>query len=462
MSVQLVRRSPRKAEETARPSGAARLDTFAPIIGYGLAVFVLLMFNEDWLLGQPAPDKVTLFGRVLLMPSYAVGLFLLLQRPGQVAIGLLRTPLLALLLFVAGASFFWSVAPADTAQRIVALALTTLFGVALGARWRWSELVEIIAIAFAVMTVMSLVLGAAFPSMGRMTEIFPGAWRGLWAEKNTFGALMAIAALNFAAAALFHPRRRYFWWAMAALAILLLGLSTSRTAIVAVVFGAAAFGLTLLIRRGPLTAVVAIWVAGAGLVGLAVLVTIFPDVLFAALGKDATLTGRTEIWAEIWRLIKQKPLLGYGYDAVWPNKDLWGPLPWVTRHLGFTPSHAHNSWLEQWLALGEVGLAVWAMLYVSTMGKAVRAVFTDKGALLAFPFMMVYSLMSLTESVTLTYNDIHWVLFVAYAVRLSMPSEDVTPSTAGGLGQNGPRESGRRRGRGRKPPQRTPPRQSWP
>lgn len=460
MSLPLDRRWLPAAEGTARRSEALPPGASMPI-GYGLAVFLLLMFNEDWLLGQPAPDKVTLLGRVLLMPSYAVGLFLLLQRPGRTVIGLLRTPLLIPLLLIAGASVFWSVTPAGTAQRIVALALTTLFGVALGARWRWSELVEIIAVAFAVMTLMSLILGAAFPSLGRMTVIFPGAWRGLWVEKNTFGALMAIATLNFAAAALFHPKRAFFWWAMAALAILLLGLSTSRTAIVALVFGGAGLGFTLLVRRGPAAAVVAIWMAGVGLIGLAVLITVFPDMLFAALGKDATLTGRTQIWAEVWQLIQQRPLLGYGYDAVWTDKSLWGPLPWVTKHLQFTPSHAHNSWLEQWLALGYVGLAAWTMLYVSTIGKAVGAAFTNRGALLAFPFMMVYSLMSLTESVTLTYNDIHWVLFVAYAVRLSIPSEDVTLSTPGGLGQHGAREYGRRTDRGRRLPPRRPPRQRW-
>ena len=26
-----------------------------------------------------------------------------------------------------------------------------------------------------------------------MQELFPGAWRGLWIEKNTFGGLMAFA-----------------------------------------------------------------------------------------------------------------------------------------------------------------------------------------------------------------------------------------------------------------------------
>ena len=35
-----------------------------------------------------------------------------------------------------------------------------------------------------------------------MTELFPGAWRGVFAEKNGFGGLMAFAFLIFAGAAL--------------------------------------------------------------------------------------------------------------------------------------------------------------------------------------------------------------------------------------------------------------------
>jgi hypothetical protein len=49
------------------------------------------------------------------------------------------------------------------------------------------------------------------------------------------------------------------------------------------------------------------------------------------------------------------------------------------------------------------------------------AVYRDKGAYLAFPFLLVYSMLTLTESVTMTYNDLHWVLFVAIAVKLGFP-----------------------------------------
>jgi exopolysaccharide production protein ExoQ len=41
--------------------------------------------------------------------------------------------------------------------------------------------------AFAVLIVACFVVCLAVPRIGVMTELFPGAWRGLWREKNGLG-----------------------------------------------------------------------------------------------------------------------------------------------------------------------------------------------------------------------------------------------------------------------------------
>jgi exopolysaccharide production protein ExoQ len=391
---------------------------------YGLSIFILMMFTQPWVVVQfEQAQSGSLLARLLFFPGYIAGLVLIGQRPGRTALGLLREPFLVILSLVAVASLYWSVAPDQTGRRIVALSLTTLCGVALGARWRWSQLVEITAVSFAIMALASLALGLFAPSVGRMTELFPGAWRGLWVEKNAFGGLMAFAALNFAAAALFQPKRALFWWAMTALGIVLLGLSTSKTSLVALMLGALGLGFTLVARRGGALAVVATWLAVVAIVGLGAVIAIHPELFLALLGKDATLTGRTKIWAAVWRLIQQRPVRGYGYSAVWTDESGWGPLQWIVKQAGFTPQHAHNSWLEQWLGLGLIGLCAWAAFYLSTLAKTIWAMFTHKGALLVLPFVIVYTLVTLTESVAMAYNDMRWVLFVAYAIRLSIPSK---------------------------------------
>lgn len=412
----------------AAPAAKARAREPGERTGYVLSLVMLLLFTQPWVVTEFQRSQAdSLAGRALFFPAYIAAVWLALQRPGRVVLGLAFEPFVVAMMVIASASVFWSVAPDQTERRIIAIGFSTLAGVALGARWRWSQLVEISAVTFAIMALLSLFVAVALPQVGRMTDLFPGAWRGLWIEKNTFGGLMAFAALNFAAAALFQPRRGLFWWGMTALAVLMLGLSTSKTSLVSLMLGAAGLAFVLLVRRGGAVAVAATWLAVVCVTALATTIALDPDLFLNLLGKDATLTGRTRIWAAIWRLIQQRPLLGYGYSAVWSDETGWGPLQWIVKQAGFKPEHAHNSWLEQWLGMGVFGLGAWALFYVSTLIKTLWAVYNNKGALLVFPFLIVYSLMSLTESVALVYNDLRWTLLVAYAIRLSIPSRGEAP-----------------------------------
>jgi O-antigen ligase len=194
--------------------------------------------------------------------------------------------------------------------------------------------------------------------------------------------------------------------------------------LLALMLGLAALGFVLLVRRGGAIAVTATYVAVVGAVALGAAIALAPDTLLTLLGKDVTLTGRTKIWAAVIRLIARQPWLGYGYGAVWSDTSGRGPLAWIVKLAGYTPDHAHNSWLEQWLGMGLVGLGAWVLCYLSALLRCLWAVFARRGALFAFPFLAVYSLMMLTESVAVAYNDLRWVLFVVVATRLVLPERD--------------------------------------
>jgi O-antigen ligase len=284
--------------------------------------------------------------------------------------------------------------------------------------------VEVFATTFALLALASLFVGALMPDVGRMSTLFPGAWRGLWVEKNGFGGIMTFSILFFLPAALFAPKRALLWLGMAGVSFAMLLLSTSKTSLLALMLGLAALGLVLLARRGGAFTVLAVYVGVMGALGVIAVVWIGPEVILGLLGKDATLTGRTKIWAAVLNAIHKRPLLGYGYGAVWSETDIWGPLAHIVEEAGFKPEHAHNSWLEQWLGLGLVGLTAWSLYYAITLARAIWAVFTSRGALVVFPFLMVYSLISLSESVVLYYNDLRWVTFVALAARLALPQRE--------------------------------------
>ena len=394
------------------------------IVVFGLCVLMMLIYSQGWMtpvFGDKADESASALIRDMYFPAYGAALIVIGLSLKDSFRAIVRQPALILILTVAALSIFWSVAPDQTGRRIVAIVFTTLGGVALGARYRWSQMAEVLATCFAILALLSFLAGALLPSIGRMPNLFPGAWRGLWEEKNALGGNMTIGFVVFAAAAMMEPRRRMLWGGFALLALTLVLLSTSKTSLVSLMLGAAAIGFVALARRGPIMGVISSF--GAVVAIFAVLAFLFfaADVAFAVLGKDATLTGRTNIWAGVLYEIDKRPLLGYGYGAVWDDKSGWGPVYWITKIAGFRAAHAHNSWLEQWLGLGLVGLCAWSLYFVQTFILAVVAVYRDKGAYLALPFVLVYGLVTLTESIALVYNDFRWVMFVAVAVKLAYP-----------------------------------------
>lgn len=398
--------------------------TLPDIAVFAGAVAILLIYSQGWInlltggSDQPADSGLI---RSMFLPAYGLAVLAVALWPLDAFRAIVRQPFLVMLLIVAAASTFWSVAPDTTARRVFAVSCTTLGAITIGARFRWAQLAEVLGATTAVLVVISLIASILFPSLGRMTELFPGAWRGLWPEKNALGGNMAIGFAMAGGAALLNPKRALMWWGVAATALFLVLMSTSKTSLVALLLGASSLGFVWVVKRGPPWAVAASWLAMAGIAALAAFIILAPDVFFHILGKDPTLTGRTQIWVGVIRQINLRPWLGYGYFAVWDDTSGWGPLAWIAHDARFTPHHAHNSWLEQWLGMGIFGLTAWALLYMQTATTAILAIYRNPGGYVAFPILVVYSLTTLTESVTFVYNDMRWVLFVCLAVKLTLP-----------------------------------------
>jgi O-antigen ligase len=415
------------------PRAAPRRMDWMEAAAFVAAVFMIFIYSQGWetpLTGGGDETGDSALIRTLFLPAYAIGVFLVALTPWSFVKGLIRQPFLVVLLLIAALSMFWSVSPDQTSRRIFALVFTTLSGVVLAARYSWARLAEVLAACFAILAVASLITGLFVPSIGRMTDIFPGAWRGLWPEKNAFGGNMAMGAAVCAAAALLNPARAGRWWAAAGLAFLLVLMSTSKTSLVSVLLAGGALGLVWAVRRGPVSSVAATWSAVVALALVVGVIFFASDLVFGLLGKDATLTGRTKIWAAIMRQISERPWQGFGYAAIWDETDPWGPLAWITHDAGFRAHHAHNSWLEQWLSLGVPGLVAWAGFYLQTLVANVVVLYRSKGAYLALPFFVLYSLVSLTESIAVVYNDMRWVIFVALAAKLVMPDLPPAPPAA--------------------------------
>ena len=82
----------------------------------------------------------------------------------------------------------------------------------------------------------------------------------------------------------------------------------------------------------------------------------------SALGRDATLTGRTDIWTSLLPDVMRQPFLGYGFSGFWNPK----------RAIEHLIGEAHNGYLDVWLQLGLVGLCLTTFFLLSCVTKACR------------------------------------------------------------------------------------------
>lgn len=389
-------------------------------------LFLLLIYSQAWaapLTGWSADAADSGLLRNTFFLAYAASLLLLALEGWRGLLAGFRAPLMIGLVALAFVSAGWSIGPDATLRRALALGFTTLAGVALVGRRSWAETAEMLAAVFALTAAVSFLLGLAVPSLGRMSELFPGAWRGLWLEKNALGGMMALGFGVCAAAAVLAPARRLLWSGAAALCLLLVLLSTSKTSLMALLLGGAGMVFVWICRRGPVVAVIAVWAAVAGLAAVTAGLLLFPEALFDLLGKDATFTGRTEIWEAALRQLQTRPWTGFGYGVLWDHVGPWDPSAWIFRDAGFKAGHAHNGWLETWLGLGLVGLVAWALWFAETWIRTLVRLASDPGVYLAAPVLIVSTLTSLTEVWVLDYHDLQWTVFVAIAVKLARPRE---------------------------------------
>jgi exopolysaccharide production protein ExoQ len=400
-----------------------------------LAAFILLIFSEAWVKpfngGGVEPAETGLI-RSLYYPGYIAGLALACLAPGRVLVAMARTPLVWLLVGYAFVSRWWSIDSAVTERRAIALGFCTFCGLTLAAELTWRELTRMLALIFAFLAVGSFLTAAFVPSFGRMQQDFPGAWDGLFIEKNGLGGISAETLVFCGGAFLIDRPRRWWWGAASALGAALLLLSTSKTSLVVAMIGCLALGFSWGVRRGPAVAVATTFAGVVGLGALVFAVIFAPDVLLGALGKDATLTGRTRIWAAVLRQIATRPHTGFGYGAVWSDQTGWGPVYWVVKQYGARPAYAHNGWLDLWLGLGDYAVWIWAALLAVTWIAVIAATYRRSDAVLALPYLAMFTLNNLTESSIAWYNSISWVMFVIFATRAVTP-EPVRPAVAARL-----------------------------
>jgi O-antigen ligase len=357
--------------------------------------------------------------QVIWFGIYGIAFLLIFRQWKKLIYVATRDKLLLLLVIIALISAFWSTDPQVTLRRGVALVGTTFFGVYLATRYSPRELVRLLAWIFSIGALLSLVFCLVFPAYGIQGYKGLGVWRGIYRHKNFLGRLMVLNTLLLLLLAPGNRRYRWAFWAGIGLSVGLLLLSASKGALVVFVVLLTLLPLYRTLRWNNLSAV-SLLIIAAVLMGGTIAMWIFDNLepLLDSMGKDLTLSGRTDLWAAVIVKIKEHPLLGYGYSGFWLGwdseaGDVWKVLPW-------TPPHAHNGFLDLWLDLGFLGELVFVLGFLMSFVRALRWLRSTKAveAILVLEYLTYIFIVNQSENVILGQNDVFWVLYVALVLSI--------------------------------------------
>lgn len=386
-----------------------------------LTCLCIFMFSNALWAPLFAPDSAgseeSSWLRLIWLPVYGLSALLVLLRLPMFMRVLPAVFMSGLLIGLCYASLLWSIAPDVTSRRALALAFTTLFGLYLGTRYEGRDLIQLIALTFGGLAAASLLVCIGYPQMGVHDDINAGAWRGLWQEKNQMAAMMTLGFIAANASALMVPERRKQWIAVAVLILFMVFMSRSKTSLLACALSLGALPVLMALRRGGIVSVLFVWGAATlSLIG-GTLFFFMPETILKMLGKDPTLTGRTDIWDALMRLSDKAPWLGYGYKAFWTKDSV--PAAIVRAETGWDVPSAHNGWLDLLIQLGWLGVGLFAACLIVTFFCALFRFERVKDGYFSVLILCLFSFLILSESFILSQNNLVWVLFICAMTRLT-------------------------------------------
>ena len=265
-----------------------------------------------------------------------------------------------------GVSYTWSVDPVTSLRRFILMLCTILGCVGLT---RFFKPIEILYTVVLILT--------TFMISGIGMEILAGAFhphRGAYRFAGTIHPNSQAAHLSMLCLTLYtlmktHPKRNFYFYSLFGFAVIMLILTKSRTATLAMFVG---LGVIWLLsqddKRILIFSAFGSWLLAMGI--FAVLATGFDptaeysDVLLMGRAEEtgSSLTGRLPLWTDLATYIADRPWFGHGFSAFWDARHIYE----VSSGQQWTISEAHSSYVDATLQVGLIGCALMVLTAFST------------------------------------------------------------------------------------------------
>jgi exopolysaccharide production protein ExoQ len=245
-------------------------------------------------------------------------------------------------------------------------------------RYEFDQVLELLLVLGTATIGASIVFAVALPQYG-LDQMggHSSAWKGIFSAKNYLGNL----ALFFLTATVsYRPRTPFLRGARVSQIIFCLTAIAFSRAATAYMLTAVYIGYFVVVKSlhsfRKKDYFVVSFLLLVSFVSVTVVIVVWPDFLFTLLGKDVTLTGRTEIWSAVLDSILKRPFLGYGYQAFWLG--LQGESYRVILAVSWVLAQAQNGFLDVTLEMGAAGLTIVLLVFGFAFRDGVVCLFQSR------------------------------------------------------------------------------------
>lgn len=337
--------------------------------------------------------------------------------------------LLILFLFYALTSLLWSVYLPATSYKLFFLFFSTIAGSYIAIRYKIHGVLDVLVWAGAIFSILSVLVIMNIPLIGIMqNRPFVGSWVGVFWHRNHTGNIFAffsmIYLLRFILDENSTRKQKTIFALLYLLSALMVFGSRSATGVIVFLFLHFVVGLIVIwlkfherIKLWHYYAIVALLITG-----FLVFIT-NTAFFFGLLGRSANMTGRIPIWEDLAQnFFLQKPLLGYGYGALWMQKS-FRILMQIRHDWPYQVYFADNGFFDILLNTGLLGFLLFIAVYIPLGIRSFKQAVSTKSLVYFVPFLTFLYIFigNLTYSFLLEVDQFVWMLLVIMVFLTTSP-----------------------------------------
>jgi O-antigen ligase len=376
------------------------------------------------------------FDRIVFLSLIIIGLAILLKIKAKIANVAKKNVLILIFILYLGLSILWSDYPFVSFKRYIKELGNVIMILIIISESNPSEAFKTMIMRLAyVLIPLSMVFNKYFPHIGRMWSISGGdtQYTGITIHKNSLGMLCLICGLVILGNLLTLWRAKdvkidkqvlFLHLSLLLLVVWLLYMANSATAILCSIVGAIMIFIlgTKTIKRNPRAIKYYVLVLAMILITIHLSVDI-TSTTTQSLGRDETLTGRTQLWDEILAM-KTNPLIGTGYQSFWLGER----REWFHNKYWWRPNQAHNAYLELYINIGLIGIFLFLLCVIKAFINSYKHLITlnqYEHQTFRLTFIILFLLTSWTEAYS---TGLVWMtmLFVLFEI----PNQDKIQTTS--------------------------------